>query len=73
MTWIPIAEQTPPERQVVIVCQTSSNARIFAGWRSTASWSGVDRWWAYLPDSGLTVMGDIRTTDFWLALPEYPS
>lgn len=68
--WTPIVEQLPPERQVVIVAQTEDDGyHIYAGWLRT-SHDGARRWWAYTPDILLSMMGEVRATDFWLSLPQ---
>lgn len=77
--WIPVVEQQPGERVVVIVGQDS----IRGGFRSFAGWIEGDCWYSYLPnpyaecDPGcpalVAEMGDVRATDFWLPIPtEHP-
>ena len=79
--WMPVVDQTPAEKTVVIVGQSAAGRyRIFAGWLD----GGV--WYCFYPkhpneivamhdatqDSGFVAsMGDLRATDFWLSLPEH--
>lgn len=67
--WIPVAESLPPKHATVIAF---CGGRIFAGWLAGAETS-APLWWSFCPTGGLTRMGDMRATDFWLALPEYPA
>ncbi len=66
--WIPIVEQSPPEKKVVVVCETHHGGvdKIYAGWLAGEQWFSFD------PESGLG-RRDIRATDFWLSLPEWPA
>lgn len=70
--WIPIVEKMPPEREVVIVGQDLRFMGNFSeGHRNFAGWRDGSQWFAYLPHDGvLADMGDVRVTDFWLALPK---
>lgn len=80
-SWIPVAEQLPERKTVVIVGQSIiGRYRIFAGWLDGGAW------YSYCPkhpneivathdaagDFGFVAeMGDLRAEDFWLHLPAH--
>lgn len=83
--WIPVSEQLPAERDVVIVSQhcvaIDEPPHVYPeGYRTFAGWREGDTWFAYLPfkmgssEQGFVAeMGDVRAVDFWLTLPnEHP-
>lgn len=72
--WIPVVEKLPEERTVVIFSRAEPNGlyRNFAGWLQDGSWR------AATPDQplggeidGIVDMGDLRATDYWLAIPKW--
>lgn len=79
--WIPVAEQMPEDREVVVVFQyrgpSLPEGRIFAGFMSTDDrdvpcWYGHQRSWDGCPAWNVAECGDVRVMDFWLPLPKEP-
>jgi hypothetical protein len=81
--WVPVVEQMPAEKTVVIVGQTTIDGgyRIFAGWLADGVWycfhpkhpNALVEMHDATQDSGFVAnMGDLRAGDFWLTLPEWP-
>ena len=76
--WIPIVERAPEDMVPVIVCQGASwRYRTFAGWIYAGCWysaSPINPLLTMFGDPGIVAeMGDVRATDFWLAIPtEHP-
>lgn len=71
--WIPVCESSPPDRTTVVVCQSDADHRVFAGWLEDGTWYCH---WPEHPGGGeafTAEMGDLRATDFWLGLPQYPA
>ena len=68
-TWTPVIEKQPDERVTVIIGQDNlqGGTTNFAGWRVG------NKWFSYDPQRGLMDHRGMRTTDFWLALPEWPA
>lgn len=71
--WIPIVERAPEDMVPVIVGQ---GCRTFAGWIHEGCWysaSPMDPRLTMFGDPGIVAeMGDVRATDFWLAIPSEP-
>ncbi len=67
--WIPVVEELPHDRVVVIVGQDNLNGgtRNFAAWRDGEEWLYCD------PATEKVERERVRATDFWLALPEWPA
>ena len=80
--WIPVVEQLPDNKTVVIVAQSIlGRYRIFAGWLDDGVWrcfypkhpNEIVSMHDSAGDSGfVATMGDLRAEDFWLSLPEHP-
>jgi len=79
--WIPVAEQMPEDREVVVVFQgrrpSLSEGRIFAGFMHTDDhdvpcWYGHAGYLDGVPALGVVDCGDVSVIDFWLPLPKEP-
>jgi len=76
--WIPVVEQLPDSKTVVIVGQSAAGrCRIFSGWLDEGVWytffpKHPNEFFASNEDSGFVAeMGDLRAEDFWLPLPQH--
>lgn len=69
-SWIPVSEKRPADKVVVIVGQDApqiGSTTNFAGWLVNG------KWFSFAPNEGLRDRGEMRATDWWLPIPEWPA